>query len=314
MTKPIDVMGIGCVVLDSVGVVNDFPAPDEKTRVFELQQTCGGPAASAMVACHRLGLEPILIAKTGDDEPGRRVREMLAAEGLDTSHLIEGYDQDSMQGFCFAEKGTGRRIIYYYRSRLALMKPAQIDVSLLKRTRVLLVDGLELPVAAYAAEIVRGAGGVTVMDAGSVRPGVEHVLPHIDYLVASWMFARDLTGKETPEAALEALRWSGYHRAVVITLGEEGYLAGRGGLPAFRGEAFKVRAVDTTGAGDAFHGGFCVGMAKGWPLEQTCEFAAAVAAMKCRMAGGQAGLPRWDEVIDFLNERSPRLDWEMAAT
>lgn len=308
--EPLDVLGFGCAVLDYVGTVDEFPAPDSKTRVFEMEEHGGGVAATAMVACRRLGMRAGLIAKVGEDEAADKIMRGLEDEGVDVSRVLVGPGERSMTGYCFVQRKTGRRIIYYYRSQLRPLRIGQIDESILKRVPVLMVDGSELSAGGRAAEIVRGAGGVTVIDAGSKRPAFREALPHIDYLVASWDFARDHTGADTPEKALEELRWTGFHRAVVITLGDEGYLAAQGGHTPYRGDAFRVKARDTTGAGDTFHGAFCVGLRKGWELEKVCAFSAACAALQCTRVGGRPGIPTWDEAIAFLRENDRRFTWE----
>lgn len=94
---------------------------------------------------------------------------------------------------------------------------------------------------------------------------------------------------------------------VLITLGAKGWIgAGRDGF--IRGEAFAVEAVDTTGAGDAFHGGFAYGIARKWEIGRCTEFAAAVAALKCTQVGGRTGLPALQRTLDFL-KKNGRLDW-----
>ncbi|MCX7049421.1 MAG: PfkB family carbohydrate kinase [Candidatus Sumerlaeota bacterium] len=306
----LDVLGIGVATLDTVGAVEEFPEPDGKTRVFDLMQEGGGPAATAMVACSRLGLRAGLIAMTGDDDEGRFIRDGLAKEGVDVSRVFIGKNHRSIVAFCFAHRKTAQRVIYAARYQLPHMDFEKIDRAYLKRAKILLIDGLELSAGAKAAEIIRGAGGLTVMDAGSAHAGYAEALRHIDYLVASWTFARGYTKKATPEEALEVLRWSGWHRAVAITLGPEGYIAAEGGHAPFRAAAFEVKAVDTTGAGDVFHGAFCAGLARRWAFEQCCVFASACAAMKCEQPSGRKGIPTFAQAIAFCRERDRRFRWD----
>ena len=306
---PCDALGLGALVLDTIGSVKDFPEPDQKTRVYEMTRAGGGPASTAMVTCRRLGLRSAVIAKIGDDPEGEELRAGLEREGVDASGLIVGRGQRSMVAFCFAQIKTGRRIIYYHRSQLPRIHPDQLDVARIRQAPVLLVDGMELKAGARAAELVRAAGGQTVFDGGSVRSGVDEVLPQIDHLVVSWGFARDKTGCDEPLAALEALRWSGHHRVVIITLGEEGYVGAEGGREPFQANAFHVQAVDTTGAGDVFHGAYCAGLFHRWPARQCAAFASACAALKCTRMGGQAAIPTMDEALAFCRQHARGFDW-----
>ena len=142
-----------------------------------------------------------------------------------------------------------------------------------------------------------------VLDADSLsRPqDMGALLRATDYLIASKVFAEALTGLTSPSEAAEVL--AGYGSSVtVVTLGEEGSLTLAGGR-SFHTPAFPVDVVDTTGAGDVYHGAFIFGLLREWPLEKTAEFASAVAAMSCTRLGGRQGIPTLDEAISFLLDR-----------
>ncbi|MCZ6679310.1 MAG: PfkB family carbohydrate kinase [Candidatus Poribacteria bacterium] len=113
-----------------------------------------------------------------------------------------------------------------------------------------------------------------------------------DIFVQEWM-------PDTPvEAVLQRLCEFGA-KIAVVTLGERGCVAKwEKGIFAF--PAFPVNVIDTTGAGDAFHGGFIYGLLQDWPVEQTIRFASAVAALNCCNLGGRSGLPTVEEVDRFL--------------
>jgi ribokinase len=137
-----------------------------------------------------------------------------------------------------------------------------------------------------------------LLDAGSARPGMSELARRCDYVVASEVFAEGLGWELTPQALLKESESLGV-RALTITRGEDGSITVAGGQ-IIRMPAFKIEAVDTTGAGDVFHGGYIFGLLHGWDLERVVRFASAVAAIKCRRIGGRAGIPRLDEVMQFL--------------
>jgi ribokinase len=89
---------------------------------------------------------------------------------------------------------------------------------------------------------------------------------------------------------------------VVVTLGEDGSFT-KTRDEAFHSPAFAVPVVDTTGAGDVFHGAYLFGLIRGWDLQTTAVFASAAAALKCIRLGGRAGIPAYEAVIDFLRQR-----------
>ncbi len=153
--------------------------------------------------------------------------------------------------------------------------------------------------------IDQGIAPVKILEDG-LRPGMEELIPLCDYVVASEVFARSYAG--TPLKALKRLVASGVPVATV-TLGAKGSVTidsrgGReGGAGRFTTPAFKVRAVDSTGAGDVFHGGYIYGLLQGWDLVRTVRFASAASALKCTKPGGRSGIPAVSRVRKFLRER-----------
>jgi sugar/nucleoside kinase (ribokinase family) len=175
--------------------------------------------------------------------------------------------------------------------------------------QVLLFDGHEPQASLEAMTLFPHAR--TILDAGSARPGAVELARRVDFLVASERFARQILGSssgrgETSDplspawqaAAIEALhRHNG--REVVVTLGERGLLHGTTGrfthLPAF-----PVKAIDTTAAGDIFHGAFAYGVFAGLPWGETLRVASATAALSTTLRGGRSSIPSLDQVQEFL--------------
>ncbi|NJM08663.1 sugar kinase, partial [Candidatus Gracilibacteria bacterium] len=153
--------------------------------------------------------------------------------------------------------------------------------------------------ALQAAQWVRAAGGVVMLDAERVKETTLDLLPHSDYQVVSERFARQATDSDDPAEGARILH-ERYGQVAVVTCGERGsWLAAPGEF--FHTPAFTVETVDTTGAGDVFHGAFMHGVLAGWSLRTTARFASAVAALKCRELGGRAGIPSLSEVQALLD-------------
>jgi len=152
--------------------------------------------------------------------------------------------------------------------------------------------------AITAARWMRKAGGTVVLDANRLRPRLDELLPSVDILITNASFPHAYTGQQDLAAAAHELKSTGAH-TIVTTLGENG-------CACFTAEStlhvpgFAVAVVDTTGAGDAFHGAFIYGLLHGWDLQATATFANAVAAMNCTALGGRSALPRFQEVEAFL--------------
>ena len=160
------------------------------------------------------------------------------------------------------------------------------------------VDGIQMEAQIAAARRAREVGVEVVYDAGSRRDGMEELIGLTDVLIASEGFAAQVGGGE-PVESLEALRSLG-PATVVITVGAEGSVGMEQGrihsLPAV-----PVEVVDTTGAGDVYHGAFIYGMLQGWDLQLRMSFANAAAGLKCRSLGGRAGIPSLDEIQRALD-------------
>jgi sulfofructose kinase len=175
----------------------------------------------------------------------------------------------------------------------------------LKGAGCLLVDELRPESDLRAAQAARRLGVPVVGDLAGIREGGPALLAHLDYAIVSEDGARRLGGSADCRKACERIRSMG-PRSVVITLGRRG-LAFHDGKRFGRMKAFRVKVVDTTGAGDVFHGAFCWGLVEGLAFEENLAFASATAAMKCRRIGGRAGIPTRREVLRFLREHKADL-------
>ncbi len=298
-----DAVGLGYTALDYLGVIPHFPAENKKLELDEFSIQGGGPTATAVVTARRLGLSVSYIGKVGDDPFGERMLSELRAEGVDCSSVIVETGARSQFAFIMVDARTGARTILWTRGTLSPFTPSEVDIDRITSARALLIDSLE-PVAAHAAaEAAREVGIPVIIDAGTMRDGVAELLPLSDYIVASETFADQISDGKGVDEALRIILTYG-PEAGVVTLGERGCAAiSVDGM--FEIEGFPVHAVDTTGAGDVFHGAFLFAVLQGWDLYRMCLFSNAVAAMKCRRLGGRAGIPGIDEALRFLRERKP---------
>ena len=154
----------------------------------------------------------------------------------------------------------------------------------------------------YAAKKAQGKGVPIMLDAGRIREGMLELAHMSDYVVGSEEFARGLREEKPfdPEDAIEQMKSFGA-KASTITLGDKGSMTVCND-ETFRTPAFKVDAVDTTGAGDVFHAGYIYGLLQKWEIKEVVRFASAFAALKCRKLGGRAGIPSLEETISFMNK------------
>ncbi len=295
------VAGIGQCSLDYLSAVDAYPQIDTKKEVLEWNEQGGGPVATALVTLSRMGISCRFFGIIGNDHAGEKIRQSLINEGLDVSGLIKREDAISQLAFIAVEKGTARRTIFWKRPSGKDLKEEELGADFLKGINFLLLDGLMKDVSIYAAKSATALGIPVMLDAGHARPGMIEIAQLSDYLVASEEFSKDLGWNIVPEVLQKEKEKLGV-KVLTITLGERGSITILKDQ-VFETPAFRIKGVDTTGAGDVFHGGYIYGLLQSWDIRYTVTFASALAAMKCTKIGGRAGIPKLSEVISFLKDK-----------
>ncbi len=296
------VFGLGQASLDIITLVAGFPQEDSKKEVLAFLEQGGGPVATALVALRRLSVDAAFSGVVSDDYAGARIREGLIDEGVDLAALVERPGGESQRAFIIVNRETGTRTILWKRPTVAELSEEEIRRDWFSGAGFLLIDGLMGRASMRAAELAREAGVPVMLDAGSSRSALLKLLPHADYIVGSEEFGRYFSS-DPEEAAVKISAFG--PRAVTITLGQRGSVTWDGSR-VFRTPAFRVRALDTTGAGDVFHGGYIYGLLQNWGLEKTVTFASAFAALKCLEPGGRTGIPTLERTLEFMDSAQRR--------
>jgi sulfofructose kinase len=302
--SPFDVVGLGLNSIDLLAVLDEFPSRDTKQRLQGFARLPGGQIATALSVCARLGWKGRFLGTFGDDEFGRLSRDSLIAAGVDVSAAQTALGVRNQFAIILVDSGSGSRTVLWDRHPGLSIDPESVPIAAVTSGRVLIVDCQETAAATVAARHARQAGMVTVVDVETVRPGIHDLLEHIDAIIAAEAFPSELTGHADPGRALEAMALEFNAPLVCVTLGAQGSLARVAGRE-IRTPGFVVDCVDSTGAGDAFRGGFaaaCLRMPEG-DVEDVLAYANAVAALNCRGLGAQGGMPTAAEVEQLLSGR-----------
>ena len=301
-----DVIGIGTCTADMLFVVPQPPAYGRSWRASQYLRQGGGPVSTALVTLARLGVSTRFIGRAGDDPEGVFIHDEFQKEGVDVSRFMLEPNVFSRAVLVLVDQDTGERC---FTSRRETNTPVELyQIWIAKRLnlpKVLHLDDADEP-SVQAAKWAKEAGVTVVLD-GTWHSEVlvEQLLSLVDMPIVSEAFAQGWMPNAPPEAVVEGLHDFGA-RIAVVTLGERGCVAKwEEGLLAL--PAFPVDVVDTTGAGDAFHGGFIYGILQGWSAPEIVRFASAVASINCRQLGGRTGLPTVEEVNQFL-ETFPATD------
>ncbi|MGB6200916.1 MAG: PfkB family carbohydrate kinase [Candidatus Acidiferrales bacterium] len=284
----VDVVGAGLNATDTLIRVPHFPTLDSKVRLIEAVTRAGGEVASALVACQRWGLRTRYIGKVGDDAAGRLQIDEFARDGVE-AHVTVVPNCQSQSSFILVDDSTGERTIIWQRDPRVELEPGDLDQESVVRARLLHVTGSSTAAMSRAAKWARGAGIPVTLDVDGVYSGIQVLLEDVDYLISSRNFPARLIDDSNPLTSLPSMTRKFGSRLVAATLGREGVLAWHESRFHYC-PAYRVPTVDTTGAGDIFHGGFIYGLLQNWPLDRILDFACAAAALNCGALGARAGI------------------------
>jgi sugar/nucleoside kinase (ribokinase family) len=301
--KPFDAVALGLNAVDHLVLVPHYPEFNTKIKFVEHRLTPGGQSATAMAALSRLGLKTKYIGNVGSDRLGRFQLESLQADGIDVSGVKTFEGAETQTAFIIVDQKSGERTVIWNRDDRLEIDPAAVDREAVSSGRVLHLDGHNVQASIVAAGFARSAGIPTCLDIDNIYPDADQLLPLIDFLISSSSFPERMTGAPNLESALKQLHAEFRSPLVAATLGDRGVLAYYHGEYIYS-PAFKVDCRDTTGAGDAFHGGFLYGFLAGYSVEDALRFANAVAGLKCRALGARTALPSVDEVEALLKRSS----------
>jgi len=287
--KTVDVVGLGLNATDTVLMVRDFPALGGKERVLSSTTHAGGQVATALVTCQRLGLRTRYIGKVGDDEGGKVQLRSLQREGVDVQYACVVPGTANQFGIILVDQATGERTVFWDRDARLTVTPDELTESAITSARVLHLDGCDVEASLKAARWANRAHVIVVADLDTVYKKVERLFPYLDYLIASTKFLPTLTGHADPFRVLAHTAAEHKMKAPGMTLGRDGALVYHAGR-FYYSPGFVVETVDTTGAGDVFHGAFIFGLIQGWPIERILDFSNAMAALNCTALGARGGI------------------------
>ncbi len=299
---PFDVVGVGIACLDLNATVTSIPRIDENVLMLDFRRQMGGTVSTALATLQRLGMRTKYMGMLGDDDNGRFTLEGLRAEGIDVSSVRVAKGESSPFSFVMVDSMSGRRSIAYFPGCSFTVPADCIEPGAVTSARLLHVD-IATPAVFAACDVAKKARVPISIEANAPYPGLEELLTTGNIFISSREIMCGLAEREDPLEAGKRLL-EGYRLdLVVVTLGEEGSLAVTS-TEAARSSGFRVTVVDTTGAGDVFHGAYIYGHLKGWRLERTLRFANAAGAIMCTTQTGWAGIPTLAQVEEFLRNHA----------
>lgn len=300
---------VGSVNLDLVAATQRIPLAGETVSGSSFQTFPGGKGANQAVAAAKLGASVSLVGKLGTDAFGVQLRKSLEESGVDTGAI--SYAPGSSGVALITTGGKGENAITVVGGANAQLVPADLDARLdLIRSAEIILTQLETPLdtVEHLAELARHEGISLMLDPAPARPLPASLLKSVEWLTPNESETCSLLGDPVQELSLDALEDEAGRllrlgcRNVLLKLGSRGcYLALADGTRKHV-PAYKVRAVDTTAAGDAFNGALAVALIRGRDPVSSAVWASAVAALSVTRHGAQPSLPTSPEVDRFLQE------------
>lgn len=302
--ETVEVIGVGQACVDYLGRLKTYPEEDGKVELLDINTQCGGPASTALVTLSRLGIKTGFFGSIGDDPLGEEIIKGLKDDNIDISGLKINPGHTSQFAFIAINAGDGRRTIFWHRGSTPPLKAQDIDLGIYPNARFLHVDSLMVEAIGEAVKQAKQRQMKVVMDAGTLREGILDILEMVDVLIASEQFSIQLAPDyKDPKYPLKKMLSYGVKEAI-ITLGSRGSV-GLSKDEFIKQEAYSVRAVDTTGAGDVYHGAYIYGLINDWNMKECMRFASAVSAIKCMKIGARQGIPHLDQVKRFMGSDFP---------
>ncbi len=300
--KQFDVLGLGCAAVDDLLYVPRFPGVDEKVQVERSVRRFGGLTGMALVAAARAGARCAYAGCLGEDELSRYVAAHLQQEGVDVSLSPRLPQARVVHSTVVVSNDSGSRNIFFEGSGLIGAHDTQPADHIIRNSRVLFIDQWGMAGNLRAARVARSAGVAVVADIEDARsPLFQDVLDLVDHLILGERFARKISGASDAAAAARTL-WRPGRAVVIVTCGGTGCwsMSAETSLTPAHHPAFPVKATDTTGCGDVFHGAYAASLARGDALRIRIQFASAAAALKAQ----DGETPRLAAIQTFLRAQS----------
>ena len=297
-----EIICCGHAAFDLNFLIKGFPLEDRKYKADGLIQTGGGPAANAACLTAQWGAGTAFAGLLGDDPFGRLILSELSDFGVDTSlTLIEEHCATPISTV-LVNTANGSRTLINHRNEGE--QPA-VNAEIIEKLRsmkpsVLHFDGHAPELSHTMIDMFPDAS--IVVDAGTFRKQTDRLCTAADYTVCSRSFAEvcsgidDIISGDGRRRCIEVMQ-KRYSGRVIVTLGENGIFYGNKDGKLVSLDAFRVEAVDSTGAGDIFHGAFSFGLLEGYPLEKNIRLAAAAAALSVTKPGGRTYIPGLEESL-----------------
>lgn len=298
------ILCIGHSSWDITVPVDNYPTENTKYRYSEKYSSGGGPAGNAAYLLGKWGIDTTIATVVGSDDFGANIKKEFQSINVNTDYIETNYDKDTSFSFILINKNNGYRTVFNVATERPALKKLDYDFT----PDIIFTDGNDY--GAMQNAINKYPNALTIIDAGRVTPELLELCKYIKHIVCSKGFAETVTGLKfdfnNPGSLVNIYNklQGKYPKAnIVITLEENGALYQTGNQIKIM-QGLKVKAVDTTGAGDIFHGAFVYGMANNFDMEKVVTLANIAAGLSVGKIGSRLSIPSLAEVLDYYAKRN----------
>lgn len=296
------VLCVGHISYDTTFPVEKFILENTKNRVESKIECGGGPASNAAYLLSKYGVETYMMGIVGDDLYGDRIINEFKNVGTNTNYILKLEDYSTTNSIIISNKSNGSRTILTHKDESKNYPITDIDIT----PDIILIDGQEYELSKYLIEKFPDA--ISIIDAGRSTKEVIELSKKVNYLVCSKEFAENITNMKFDKddlktyGAIYSKMLEIFNNNIVITLESEGSLTFINNklklIPSI-----KVNPIDSTGAGDLFHGAFVYCLTKNYEMQDTLIFSNIVGALSTTKIGGRNSVPELKEVFDIYDIR-----------
>ncbi len=290
---------IGHAAYDITLPMESYPIENTKVRIAPGVECGGGAAANAAYLLSKWGMDTSFIGMVGHDLYGDRIKKEFQMIGTNIDYLETSDSFHTSTSYILANLQNGSRTIIVSRDKNQYVKNRDFDFS----PTGILVDGEEPEASLYLLKKYKEC--VSVIDAGNLKPGILKLCPYVKYLVCSKDFAEEYTNKkitlENMDTLLEIYQKlkDDFHNTIVITLGANGSFTFIDGVPTVVPTLNIEQPVDSTAAGDIFHGAFTYFICNGYSLYDTVLLSNIAGALSVMELGGKNSMPELEKVFEW---------------
>lgn len=294
-----NIVVIGSMNMDYVLTTDNLPKKGETIHAIDFKTSIGGKGANQAFAARKLGADVVMIGSVGNDDNGRKIINRMNEVGIDTSR-IEIVNTETGNAMITVDNNGNNTIIVYGGANKCVNKEIidKNEDAIIKADFVIFQLEIPIETVEYGIELAKKHNTKVILNPAPAKIFSDNILRNVDIITPNETELVIISGENDLKLGARKLLESGV-KEVIVTIGEKGsyYLSNEKEILS---ESIKVKAIDTTAAGDSFNGALAVAICEGKCIEEALEFSNVVGALTTTKSGAEKSLPYREEVNKIL--------------